>query len=206
MTGAGVPSPTERAEALAWLRENSETLDWLDAAGFSGVYIANVVRAALADSDRAETAPHPTDDERQYAIIEVKTEDGIEYPVVERNTNGPAGWRSGARLFVDADVTHVRPLALALAAAGPAGDDTTTETTTEPDGEDDGVLYWLVPDAEFDVSVDNTAPGVVPPRFAIGGVETDVQTATRLRDALTAAITATTVSPWAPVDENGAQT
>ena len=51
MTGAGVPSPTERAEALAWLRENSETLDWLDAAGFSGVYIANVVRAALADSE-----------------------------------------------------------------------------------------------------------------------------------------------------------
>lgn len=42
------PTPEQAAEALAWLRENPETPDWLDAAGFSGEYIATVVRAALA--------------------------------------------------------------------------------------------------------------------------------------------------------------
>lgn len=91
------------------------------------------------------------------------------------------------------ELTHLVP-ARSVDAARPAA-----ETTTEPDVEDDGVLYWL----DGDVAMDNTAPGRIPARITVTGYgDLSMQGATRLRDALSAAIAAatTTVSPWAPVD------
>lgn len=83
----------------------------------------------------------------------------------------------------EADQEHIAQMVERHAAAAvPA-------VPVEPDSEDDGVLLWMV-GAELDVEMDNTAPGRLPARFVIGGVETDLRTATQLRDALDAAVRA----------------
>lgn len=74
-----------------------------------------------------------------------------------------------------------------LAAGSVSPDDA---PTTEPDGEDDGVLHWLCHREDLDVSMDNTSPRTHPPRITVGSIELDVRVATRLRDALTAALAA----------------
>ena len=62
MSGAGVPSPAERAEAERWLRERAPYFG-LHREDPAQVYAAVLVRACLADSDRAETAPAESDED-----------------------------------------------------------------------------------------------------------------------------------------------
>lgn len=95
-------------EALAWFRTSPHVLERIEDS-ITGRHAATIVRAALA-----------VDDQPDIAIIEVQDGEhcGIAYPIVERNTNGPAGWRSGAHFYSDADVLSVRPVRAALT-AGP---------------------------------------------------------------------------------------
>lgn len=94
-------------DVLATLRE------WLDATPANSQY-GDALRDVIALAAPV-SAP-------EYAIIETNRGDGIAYPVAERNTNGPTGWRVGGELVPDSAVTHVEPVTVVRRDPAPAGD------------------------------------------------------------------------------------
>jgi len=166
--------------------------------GLDPIATVEEVRTALAASDvttnpdgedDAVPAAAPTDgqaDGPEYAIIETNRGGGVEYPVAERNTNGPTGWMIGGEFVPDVAVTHVEPVTVLRASAAPADDTAAPDDLPEPDWEYDGVLTW---DCPVPVDLDDTGT-TSPARIELADVSLTVEEATRVRDALAAAVAA----------------
>ncbi|MEV1295731.1 hypothetical protein [Pseudonocardia sp. NPDC049635] len=180
--------------ALAWFRDG-----WPDRAtalieqadrSVSSLCAATIVRHVLAAEDVDSIGSHELSaapaDGPEYAIIETNRGGGVEYPVAERNTNGPAGWMIGGEFVPDVAVTHVEPVTVLRASAAPADDTAAPDDLPEPDWEYDGVLTW---DCPVRVDLDDTGT-TSPARIELADVSLTVEEATRVRDALAAAVDA----------------